>query len=124
MNPLIATLKTEHAEIMSLLHSAKNCGIGNPQGRALLTITRRAFLEHVKKENQTVYRPLRQTPQAQQVDAVLHQLSAVSHDLFAFFKKYERGGARDEFTQDISHIIDRMGQRIHQEENLLFTLVS
>lgn len=126
MTALIENLKNEHAILDETLRTVKKLGIGSAEGREKLIASKKAFLDHLKKEDDKVYPVLRKAAEnndslKRKLDQFTRDMDDISKNVLNFFNKYADGGSNDlEFARDFGKIFATIQNRVLKEEKFLY----
>lgn len=125
MSNLIQELKQEHAEILDILATIKELGIGTVEGQERLLSLRAKLLTHLGKEDLQLYPVLHAwAPNNDHLAQVLKSSAAEMEQItqFAtyFFSTYPANGLGFEFAKDAGKLFATLKARILNEENILY----
>lgn len=125
MLDLISELKYEHSQITATLRNVINVGINSEEGRNLLFTAKSHLLEHLKKEDVSLYPVLWEAAKnsndlKDMLDLYANDMVAVSKMALEFFDKYESGGDALEFNKDYTKLFKILTNRIIKEETVIY----
>lgn len=129
---LIEELQDEHRAILARLESLRVVDVLSHRAAPVLHDAREHLLAHLRKEDESLYPPLREAARsdddlADRLDAFVGGLETVTQMATEFFQKYDRDDAQPdspggcaEFIGDFGRFLHVLRQRIDEEEARLF----
>ena len=126
MSSLLDELRNEHRIMLDLLDQVRQLGISSRTGQERFLSIRVLLLAHMKKEDETFYPALKRAAEQNEtlrlaLDYFAKDMENVSRRALQVFDKYTRGGSETEFTGDLKLLYMTLKDRIHIEEETLFT---
>ena len=125
MAGLLETLKAEHQTLGRIFEEMKTSGIGSGEAQGKLFEAKELLLEHLKREDEEFYPPLRKASESDgnlkwRLEMFARDMDEISESALKFFLKYADGGQHSEFAQEIGHLYGALTGRIKKEEEYLF----
>ncbi|MEE9430129.1 MAG: hemerythrin domain-containing protein [Melioribacteraceae bacterium] len=125
MPKLIKELKEEHLFLIETLNKAKNLVVTSDEGQSTLHDAKKAFLDHLKKEDEQLYPALKKVAKnnselKQILETFITDMDIVSKSAIAFFDKYSEGGEGIEFAKDFGRLYITLSRRINKEESIIY----
>ncbi len=115
----------EHAGILLALQVIRESGIGSPEGMEALRRLESRLLDHVEREEQEVYAPLRRRATTEPklrrtLELFADDLEDVTRTVLAFFDRYRGGDPDDELPGRFGEMAATLKARVRMEETVLF----
>lgn len=122
---LIDELKEEHKILLSYLKEANNnFGLNNEISKQKLLLARDLLLNHLKKEDRSLYPVLKKesenNPQLKNyLQTFASEMETITNFVIKFFEKNEKQISPD-FSDDLAKISFDLKQRMGREERVLY----
>lgn len=125
MSILIEELRHEHSDIIATLNEVKKLGILSKEGRTKLLAAKAVLLEHLQNEDERLYPILKKIAEHNKalentLDLFAMDMKNVSNIVKNFFTKFSSGVADDEIQKEFTLLFTALGERIKNEEDLLY----
>lgn len=121
MSNTINDLKNDHVAFVNFLESIKSLG---PEEQKKLLTLKKAFLDHLKKEDQYFYPALKKAAELDpalksKLNMFADEMDKISAEVLAFFDRFEKGGTALEFAKDWGRLVFQLKTRMRREEDIL-----
>ena len=125
MNALIKELKAEHEQLTMTLQKVKSLGKITPETKNLLSESKQALLDHIKKEDDFLYPIMYKRAEHDPKLAVIlkifgQDLKKLATQVLVFYEKYEQEDHEADFSKDFTQFFAALSNRIGNEESILF----
>lgn len=125
MKPLIEELKHDHTVLSDKLIEIHRNGIISPESKKILFECKELLLEHLKKEDERLYPPLKKEAASNievmsMVKRYIENMEKISKGAIQFFEKYESSSEGTDFTKDLAKLLATLTSRIRKEEMILY----
>lgn len=121
MSKIVSELKKDHLAFITLIESIKGFG---PEEQKKLASAKKAFLDHLKKEDLHFYPVLKKGAEKNsdlqgKLGLFANDMEKLSNEMLALFSKYEKGGTAMEFARDWGRVVTQLKTRMRREEEVL-----
>ncbi len=127
MSKLIEELTEEHKQLSTIFNTIISSGLTSDKGLRLVTQSKELLLNHLKKEDDRLYPPLRKLAKTNPyINNTLNyyeqELASVTSFALNFYNKYTniKSLNKKEFIEDLSSINIAFKNRVIKEEILLY----
>jgi len=126
MSNIINELKAEHAHLDHLFVKIEHLDVSSKEASEQLQAVKLAVLNHLKKENQTIYPKLREAAfnnlrLQRKLDLFARDTVRLSTIFIQFIDKYSEGGSNLDFKRDFSRLSKILSAFAKREEEVIFS---
>jgi hemerythrin-like domain-containing protein len=121
-NDIISTLKSDHAEILTLINAfKKGTGFQDSGWRDDLFKAKDLITKHLSLEDNTLYPAMRQNKSTEMIANAYHdEMTGITKQIFDFIDKYKEEHSGTHFSIDYAALTTALKKRIEAEETELF----